>query len=217
MFFVPFARIDTKKMFQDAFIKLNSIETKALVQQINPSLGGLTLTLKTTVILAQDLPFYPEYRFLDITDAGNLPAIRAFVIHKQGHNVVLNWTNEPIYTLNETVPIQLNAQNVLTYAHFFFTYVRGRYGRFIIIETVDDIQWKEEPPPAARRAIAHMLEPLHIQDTTPEGGWILGARMLFRDSLFKSLITVEPNGQVTLSGEELLIEDMPILDDVFGQ
>ena len=41
--------------------------------------------------------------------------------------------------------------------------------------------------------------------------------MMFKDSLFKSDVTVQDNGVVSLQNEELLIEDMPVLDDTFGQ
>ena len=62
-----------------------------------------------------------------------------------------------------------------------------------------------------------MLEPLHIAERTSEGGYKLIARMMFKDSLFKTVVNVKPDGMVNLSDEELLIEEMPVLDDTFGQ
>ena len=41
--------------------------------------------------------------------------------------------------------------------------------------------------------------------------------MVFKDSLFKSEVEVKPSGLVSLSNEELLVEDLPVLDDTFGQ
>lgn len=203
-------------MFQDAFVKLDRLEIETVLEEINPALSGVKFRAGNVIALGQDLPFYPGYRFLDLADHESMPPRRRFVVFKPGHVVVLNWTNEPIYALNDRVPIELDAERVTSYVRFFFTYVRGRHGRFIITENVDDINWKEEPPPAARKAIGKMLEPLRITETTDDGYTLL-ARMMFKDSLFRSNIHVRANGLVNLSGEELMIEDMPVLDDTFGQ
>jgi hypothetical protein len=131
--------------------------------------------------------------------------------------VAINGSNEPIYALNERAPLQLNDGTVADYVRFFFSNVRGRHGRFLITETVDDIQWREEPPPAARKAIGKILVPLTVTGRDPDGGFRLAACMMFKDSLFKAAVTVRRDGIVSLSDEELLIEDMPVLDDTFGQ
>lgn len=201
----------------DQFIKLDLLECETVLEEINPALKGSHFHPATVTMLAQDVTFYPGYRFFDIADYETVPNIRKFVLYKPGHVVVLNWTNEPLYALNEAAPIALNDHTVLDYTRFFFTYVRGRHGRFIITDNVDDVMWRDEPPPAARKAIGQMLEPLHITERTPEGGYKLAARMMFKDSLFKTVVNVKPDGMVNLSDEELLIEEMPVLDDTFGQ
>ena len=94
--------------------------------------------------------------------------------------------------------------------------MKGRHGRFLLVENVDDISWKEEPPPSARSAIGKMLSPIEILGQ--EGGiYHLTAKMIFKDSLFKSDIYIDAHGTVTLKDEELLIEDMHVLDDIFGE
>ena len=201
----------------DQFIKLDLLECETVLEEINPALKGSHFHPATVTMLAQDISFYPGYRFFDIADYETVPNIRKFVLYKPGHVVVLNWTNEPLYALNEVAPIALNDQTVGDYVRFFFTYVRGRHGRFIIADSVEDVMWRDEPPPAARKAISQMLEPLHITAHTAEGGYKLTARMMFKDSLFKTVVNVNPNGMVNLSDEELLIEEMPVLDDTFGQ
>ena len=105
----------------------------------------------------------------------------------------------------------------MDYARFFFSHVRGEHGRFLIIDTVDDIDWKDEPPPSARKATGKMLEELHVIGKGVDGTWHLLGRMVFRDSLFQAQIHVAPDGQVSMSNEELLVDDMPIMDDTLGQ
>ena len=201
-------------MYQEAFAKLELAEIATILDQVNPEIDGTLFDPVETVILAQDLPFYPGYRLLDIADHASVPPMRRYVAFKLDDFTILDFTNEPIYKLNQTVPITLKEENVADYVRFFFTYVRGRHGRFIITENVDDIQWKEDPPPSARKAIGKMLFPIKLLNSDDAGGFNLKGCMVFKDSLFQAKIKVDASGFVALSDEELLVEDMPVMDDI---
>lgn len=204
-------------MFQDAFEKLELAEVATLLDKLNPQFDGAVFDPVETTIMAVNMPFYPGFRFLDIADHSVSPAQQRFVIYSADKVVILDFTNEPIYKLNKDLPVQLNADNIFDYVRFFFTYVKGRHGRFLISETVDDINWKEEPPPASRKGFGKFLIPVTLKSTMEDGSYYMEATMIFKDSLFKSDIYVSPEGAVTLKDEELLIENIPVLDDVFGQ
>lgn len=203
-------------MFRNAFKKIDPEETAVILNEVNPALEGSPFAGESVVILFQDLSFYEGYKFLEISDHAAQPVRVQYVVYKPGDVTVLNWTNEPIYDLNAKAPIKLSQDNVGLYAKFFFTYVRGRHGRFLIVENVDDIQWKEDPPPAARKAVGKMVTPVTIVNMGQDGTYNLIGQMIFKDSLFKSAIHVKPDGMVSLSDEELLIEDMPVMDDTLG-
>lgn len=210
-------------MFQDTYIKLDRLEVESLVEKTASKLEGVKFDPESTIIMARDLPFYPGYRFLDIADHAQMPPARRFIVMKEEDIVVLDFTNLPIYGLNTKCPILLNAATVKDYILFFFNFVRGRHGRFLIVETVDDIQWKDEPPPAARKSVGKLLSglvrfvPEPVEGTENDEAIHYHSQMMFRDSLFAADIKVYPDGMVKLSNEQLLIEDMPVLDDVFGQ
>jgi hypothetical protein len=204
-------------MFKDAFEKLDLAEVATLVDRLNPLFEGVVFDAVQTTIMGQDISFYPGHRLLDIADYSMMPPLQRFVVDGGNKAFVLNFTNEPIYRLNREVPVRLSKDNVADYVRFFFTYVRGRHGRFLISESVDDIQWREDPPPAARKAISNMLKSLTVKSGEKNGPYVMEACMVFKDSLFRSMITVSPDGLVNLGDEELLIEDMPVLDDTFGQ
>ncbi len=203
-------------MFQDAFEKLDLAEMATILDRLNPEFEGTSFDPVETMIMAIDVPFYPGFRFLDITNHTVSPALQRFVLYAADRVVILDFTNDPIYMLNKELPVQLTPETVFDYVRFFFTYVKGRHGRFLISETVDDINWKEEPPSAARKAIGKMLKEMELK-STENGAYYMEATMIFKDSLFKSDIYVSADGAVTLKDEELLIEDMPVLDDLFGQ
>ena len=205
-------------MYQEAFEKLDLEETAKILDRIAPLLEGVTFDPVETTIMAADIPFYPGCKLLDIANHTTMPPMRRHVVYSPRHSAVLNFHNEAIYKFNEELPIKLDEGNIGTYVRFFFTYVRGRHGRFIIVENVDDVPWKEDPPPSARQAIGRMIKPVTLtKDVGEDGLFHLEARIVFKDSLFKSAVTVKPDGLITLSNEELLVEDMPVIDDTFGQ
>lgn len=206
-------------MFAEQFKKLELDDTATILDLLTPHLDISPIDPLQSVVLGVGLPFYKGYQFLDISDYGQVPALRIFVLYnaKTGDVIKLNWTNEPIYALNKKLPVVLSEKNIGDYVRFFLSYVRGKHGRFIPVENVDDIAWREDPPPAARRAISKMITPITLEGSEKSGEYRLRACMMFRDSLFKADIFVKPSGDVHITGEELLIEDMPVLDDVLGQ
>lgn len=205
-------------MFRDAFTKLDLLENEALLPQVNPLLEGSHFDPRTATALIMDLPFYPGHRLLDLSDHTVVPARHVHAVYAPDQNTlqILNWTNVPIYALNRRIPILLNDRTVVDYIRFFFTFVRGRHGRFLIVESADDIAWKDEPPPAARKAIGNLIDPVRLRGIDDKGHYMLTVRMIFKDSLFKATVHVTTQGDVTLSDEDLVVEDMPVLDDVLG-
>jgi hypothetical protein len=62
-----------------------------------------------------------------------------------------------------------------------------------------------------------MVFPLTLKSEKQDDNFYLSASIIFKDSLFESDIMVSPQGDVSLSNQELLVEDIPVLDDTFGQ
>jgi hypothetical protein len=204
-------------MFQEAFEKLELADIATILDRINPALEGATFDPVETTILSLPIHFYKGYQLLDIADNTVMPAIKRYALYSLENFVVLDFTNKPIYKLNQQAPLQLNPDTVSDYVRFFFSFVRGKHGRFLIVENVDDIHWKDEPPPNARKAISKMVVPVAILEEAKNGDFALESTMVFKGALFKTNIAVQKNGTVTIKNEELLVEDMPVLDDAFGQ
>lgn len=176
-------------------------------------------------ITVQDFKFYDDFKFLEITQYDTHPArilnLLCRVTGDDYKNIsdihMMDWTNGPIYRVNKMAPISLTKDNIQDYARFFFGYVRGRHGRFHLIDNIEDIHWQEDPPPAARLAVSKMISPLEYIGCDEDGVFHMRACLMFQDSLFKSRISITAQGDIDLSEEELMIEDMPVFDDVLGQ
>lgn len=204
-------------MYREAFVKLELAEAATILDKLNPAFEGVVFDPLETTILAQETPFYPGFRLLDIADHSQQPARRRFAVYSPERHFIINFSNEPIYAFNRALPVALDENNIADYVRFFFSHVRGRHGRFLVVENVDDINWKNDPPLTARRAVAKMIAPVALERIDEKGHYHLRACMIFKDSLFRSMVRVEPTGLVSLSDEELLVEDIPVFDDTLGQ
>ncbi len=192
---------------------IDAEDVPRLLADINQHIDGDTFDPNVTTIEKHALPFYADYELLRVIDPEADPVLEKLLIYKEGEAFILNWTNQPIYTANEKAPIHLDEDIAPLYAKFFFDHVRGRHGRFLIIDNADEINWSEEPPEEAKKAIDEMITPVTHIETKESGTMSYSSYMIFKDSLFKANIHVEKDGMVSLSDEALIVEGMPINQD----
>ncbi len=206
-------------MFDESYTKLELNEVASIIDALNKQIQGSIFDPLETTIMAIDVPFYEGYRFLDVADHATNPPLQRFVFQKKDTQefTVIDWDFGTIYGLNHDAPIKLTDENILEYVRFFFLHVKGRHGRFILCETADHVQWKDEPPAEVRKALNDALNPLELKEKRKDGMYVLKAFMMLKDALFTVDIFVDQVGEVTMSDHEILIEDVPVLDSVFGQ
>ncbi len=203
-------------MFDDAFVKLDFDAAAPVIEEINPALTGGAFDAARVTILRCSLSFYPGYDFLDIADYQTIPHFKKRAIYKPGNVHVLDWSPETLRRLNETIPVQLDDANITDYVRFYYGHVRGPDGRFKIIETIDDMPWAEDPPPAARKAVGKILSPLRLAGKERDLFRVEGA-MMFRDALYGFAALVSPDGAMTITAQNLLLDSLPVADDTLDQ
>ena len=194
--------------------KLDTVAAVKKLEHINQYVEPVPMNPEETTVRERKLPFYSTFKFYEMTDLSAVPGARKYAIANDDQVLMVNWTNGPIYAANEADNIELTDKSVCDYVKFFFAYVRGRHGRFIIVESFEEIKWQNEPPAQGRKVIQEMLHPVTVLNQDSDGTYNLEAFMVFKDSLFRTLIHVKPNGEVAMSDEELKIEGMPIIQDV---
>ena len=189
-------------------------QTPRLVAEINTQMRDVKFDDTYTTVKRQSVPFYAEHDFIEVTDTTKTPALVRRAIYKPGDFYILNWTNQPIYTANEKAPIIVTEDNAATYVNFFFNYVKGRHGRFVLIDGPEQINWSEAPPEKGLQALRNMIKPLAVTDIDDDGTINLLSYMVFKDSLFRAKVVVKRDGMVSLTDEALVVEGMPIIEDV---
>lgn len=201
-------------MHQLPWDEYDAEQVPRLVAEINTQMKDVQFDDSNTTVRSQSVPFYAEHDFLELTDATKTPALVRRVIYKPGDFYILNWTNQPIYSANEKAPIIVNEENAATYVNFFFHFVKGRHGRFVLIDGPEQINWSEAPPEKGLTALRNMIKPLAVTDTEDNGTINLLSYMVFKDSLFRAKVQVKRDGMVSLTDEALVVEGMPIIEDV---
>lgn len=203
-------------MFSKPFVKLEHGDAASILDAINPKLAISPFDTASAQVMSLTLPFYQDIDLIEVSDPQTVPTKKiAALYHPEEKNIlILNGKNEPIYDVNDQYGIVLDNETVTLYARFFFSYVRGRHGMFHLIDGVNEINWREEPTKAAKQSLSKMITPMAILESDEEE-WILTSSIIFKDSLFEAEIVVKKDGAVRLSNQEILVEDIPVLDENF--
>ncbi|MEC7576381.1 MAG: hypothetical protein VX740_09815 [Pseudomonadota bacterium] len=205
-------------MFQELYEKLDKKRKSQIFELIVKDLAPVVLDEENCSIISCPVDFYPEHALYEIVDNNVMPPMRRFYVISDDFKKVLpvEYSRESIHALNEDCGLYLTEDNIRSYLKFFFNFSRGRHGRFLVLDGVDDIQWQEDPPLAARRAISSMITPIELFNVDTDNNFACSACFVFKDSLVKADVKIKQNGQIEIHNEEILVEDMPIIDDSFA-
>jgi hypothetical protein len=209
------------------FQTLDAAAVKKILDDIASDIAPVTFPEGKTVIQAAELEFYDEYKLYAISDT-TLPAPNTrYMLYKSGDVSLMNWTNEPIYSINERAPIKIDRKTCIPYARFFFHFVRGQLGRFIIVEKPEEVVWLSNATDKEKADVAERLMPVSYKGIGRDNLITLTATVVFKNALFKTDIKIAPFemdvfdpelgapehftiGQMKLTNEDLLLEDLNV-------
>src|SRR5580692_9408353 len=147
-------------MLDLTFKSLAVAAVKTLLTDIASDIEPVKLPADKTTVQVADLPFYDEFKFYAVSDTTLPQPNTRYILYKPGDVSLLNWTNEPIYSVNERAPIKLDRKSTVPYAKFFFHYVRGQLGRFIIVEKPEEVVWLANANDKEKAEVAQRLMPV---------------------------------------------------------
>lgn len=214
-------------MFDVEFKPLDPAATQKFLMDIGVDIAPVKLPAGKTEVGVIDLPFYDEFKFYAITDTTLPKPNTRYALYKSGDISLMNWTNEPIYSVNERAPIKLDRKTTVTYAKFFFHYVRGQLGRFIIVEKPEEVVWLANANDKEKAEVASRLMPVTYKGIGRDNLYTLTATVVFKNALFKTDIKIAPYemdvfdpetnqpehftiGQMKLTNEDLLLEELNV-------
>jgi hypothetical protein len=214
-------------MIDFTFENLDAAEAQKLLNDIASEIAPVKLTEGKTTVQVAKLPFYDEFKLYGLSDT-TLPVPNTrYILYKPGDISVMNWTNEPIYSVNERAPIKLDRKTCLSYARFFFHYVRGQLGRFIIVEKPEEVTWLPHANEKEKGEVKQRLMPVTYKGIGRDNLYTLTSTVVFKNALFKTDIKIAPYemdvfdpelgqpehftiGQMKLTNEDLLLEELNV-------
>jgi hypothetical protein len=209
------------------FENLDAPATQKLLEDIADEVAPVKFPEGKTSAQVADLPFYDEFKLYALSDTMLPQPNTRYMLYKPGDVSLLNWTNEPIYGVNERAPIKLDRKTTIPYAKFFFHYVRGQLGRFIIVEKPEEVVWLANANDKEKAAVAEKLMPVTYKGIGRDNLYTLTATVVFKNALFKTDIKIAPYemdvfdaelnqpehftvGQMKLTNEDLLLEELNV-------
>lgn len=214
-------------MFDVEFKPLDPAAAQKLLTDIATDIAPVKLTPGKTDVRVTDLPFYDDFKFYALSDSTLPQPNTRYALYKPGDISMMNWTNEPIYAVNERAPIKLDRKTAIIYAKFFFHYVRGQLGRFIIVEKPEEVVWLANANAKEKGEVASRLMPVTYKGIGRDNLYTLTATVVFKNALFKTDIKIAPYemdvfdaetnqpehftiGQMKLTNEDLLLEELNV-------
>ncbi len=209
------------------FKPLDAAATQQMLADIADEISPVKLPADKTTIQVADLAFYDEFKFYAVSDTTLPQPNQRYMLYKPGDVSLMNWTNEPIYAVNERAPIKLDRKTTIPYAKFFFHYVRGQLGRFIIVEKPEEVVWLSNANDKEKADVAQRLMPVTYKGSGRDNLFTLTATVVFKNALFKTDIKIAPYemdvfdaelgapehftiGQMKLTNEDLLLEELNV-------
>ncbi|MDP9127682.1 MAG: hypothetical protein M3N08_05425 [Pseudomonadota bacterium] len=214
-------------MLDLTFKTLDTVAAKQLLADVGADLEPIKFPEDKTTVQAADLPFYEEFKLYALSDTTLPQPNTRYILYKPGDVSLMNWTNEPIYSVNERAAIKLDRKTAVPYAKFFFHYVRGQLGRFIIVEKPEEVVWLANATEKEKADVAARLMPVTYKGVGRDNLFTLTATVIFKNALFSTDIKIAPYemdvfdaelnapehftiGQMKLTNEELLLEELNV-------
>ena len=220
-------------MFYADFTSLAPHEQAVWLDEVKDSLSGTTMSKnkEDIVVSYTSLPFYKDFKLYSVSDNSKPAPNTWYMLYSPGGSAFLmDWTNEPIYKVNEIAPIILNKTTALSYTKFFFHFVRGKLGRFIIVEKPSEVRWLPEAGQEEKDAAKEHIIPLTYKGIARDNFMTLRASVVFKNAIFHTDVKIAlfntesvnsetreaehfSIGQMKLVNEDLLIEDIKVVVD----
>ncbi len=194
-------------------------------------LSALGIEPEAAGYLVAPLSFYRDASIVAVSDPKlTNPNERFFIWSRIPRLIVrLNWSNEPIYSANEPLSLHIDEGNVREYVRFFFFFVRGQSGRFVIVEPGDALPWLVDPP--NRDRVMRDLRPVSVKEVDPKGLIVVDMTVVFKNALFatecfvavhggsfmipgNAQVQLLSSGELSLANEQLLHEELPFIIDL---
>jgi hypothetical protein len=171
-----------------------------------------------TLIRRAEIGFYREHRLYEVLQRRKLAARfqQYYFLISAEQLLPLYGESQPIHEVNGRSEALSSSEQAEQYLRFFSSAIRGAEGRFLIIERLREIPWRDAPPDKMRNAIIPKLIAVASHEVTEEGSgertWEFEANVCYGSHLFLARFAVRSKGMVEMKGDTEIVEKLAVED-----
>lgn len=141
-------------------------------------------------------------------DSSRQSGVVSFLLHKKGITL-LDGKSDRLHALNAWSPvITRTKEQAETYLKLFVGSLIAEEGNFRILQTPEEIVWKDDTGKESHQEVVKKMKPLELQ---PNGdSWKGTGVVQYGKHLFVSTFSLAPNGKVEMPDDDTIGENLPI-------
>lgn len=164
------------------------------------------------------LPFYTTHRLVELSVVRDFGTERVYALDGPERTLWLDGSSEAIHETNDAESLELVEADVPDYVRYFFYFIRGDEGAFVLIETSDEVRSRsaavdsaDDTTDGTDNVPALSLESAQTKARVPitrglddEGRWLVDVTVAYEDVLFESTVAVSAGGEIEMITDDPL-------------
>ncbi|MCK5295617.1 MAG: hypothetical protein KAJ75_01885 [Alphaproteobacteria bacterium] len=183
-------------------------DSEVFLKKINSKFHRELFDKESSRLRARNLPFYKDYKLLEITEFASHPPLTMDFLFKGDDIEQVDGTKDSILSVSKKADVYLNKKNVTGYVKFILNSMMSEDGRFQVIENIEEMPFSEDPSQELFNELKDLVKPVKTINMTEEG-YDIEAYVLYSRTLFKTKLNVTHKGVVDITKEEILKEELP--------
>jgi len=186
-----------------------------VLARIAPRLAEKPYNLDGATLYKWPMPFFEDVDLYALKlDDGGRGRISFFAVAGD-KEYYFDGSSGTIHSMNEREGLKLDAHNIVDYLAFFTATIISDDGRFLIVDELEDIPWRERPESDIEEMLREAIGPVRLENTSPEDEepFRLQAAVLYGDTLFRAEFAAHRDGNVEMTGDDPIMSDLPVDED----
>ena len=151
------------------------------------------------------LPFYQDYMLYRITNYATLPSFSLDFLSDGESFHLLDGSPGPINLVNMKGSLYLTESNVIDYAGFYLSNIRGEDGDIFMIRDLDDAAFTESLGKDQRMELERKHTQPEVAKDTNSGNFVVLADLFYGGTLLKAGIVVDNSGKIEIQPREMIM------------
>lgn len=199
----------------NTYRKIEGATAKSYITRLNAGWAGSPFDNVRTALHARDLNFLKGWRLVEASDATSLPEKKCVALDNGKEAIPLEYNEHFIFNFCQARNMRIDQEAAADYLRFWLEYLRIGAERFRLVESFDEICWREDPSPQARKYLNGTITPLTLKESSAER-FVYKGFVLFLDALFECSFEITNSGKIAILSRNTLVEDLDITDSFTG-